>query len=336
MPLTEFMKALGQPFPVYVSEKIWRYNAPYRQDDKASMLVNVNRNTWEDPSYKWGGNIFDLAEAITGSRKVTEQESFIASVYRAYQLSQGEKRLPSIETVNGDRIDAVALKGDDNQWMLGIRVNGEVKKPEKLEPYEAWQMLAGKVSTTGLMLRHFPELMEQRSVTPDFVPYKFKGMEDQVWQFGLEMRTDGNDETFGRPIWTAMVGNKKIWKESTEQEICESVNNGLNGRDLFIRVFGQELGLPEYYEKFVVPEDAKIIVGITYDRKDERYKINARNLDTGRRFSAPLNISDYRASEVTFAASRHQLAMKYFGNDLFEDKNQEKGNKENESVRIRR
>lgn len=67
IPLVAFMKALGQEYPVYADGNLRRYNAPYRDDKNASLVINVETNQWRDIETGSYGSIYDLAYELTDS-----------------------------------------------------------------------------------------------------------------------------------------------------------------------------------------------------------------------------------------------------------------------------
>lgn len=79
IPLTEFMKALGQEQPVAADGNLRIYNAPYDSEHTATMVINTETNLWHDTKSGAYGGIYDLAHEITGSCSMSELNRFIAS-----------------------------------------------------------------------------------------------------------------------------------------------------------------------------------------------------------------------------------------------------------------
>ena len=50
IPLTDFMKALGQEHPVAADGDLRIYNTPYDSSVKGTMVVNIRTNLWRDIS----------------------------------------------------------------------------------------------------------------------------------------------------------------------------------------------------------------------------------------------------------------------------------------------
>lgn len=78
IPLTEFMKALGQE-PVAADGNLRIYNAPYSADNKPTMVVNVETNLWRDTESGTYGGIYDLAYELTGSCSRSDLDMYIAT-----------------------------------------------------------------------------------------------------------------------------------------------------------------------------------------------------------------------------------------------------------------
>ena len=79
IPLTEFMKALGQEHPVAADGNLRLYNAPYDSEHAATMVINTETNLWRDTKSGAYGGIYDLAHEITGSCSMSELNRYIAS-----------------------------------------------------------------------------------------------------------------------------------------------------------------------------------------------------------------------------------------------------------------
>lgn len=78
IPLTEFMKALGQEQPVAADGNLRIYNAPYDSEHAATMVINTETNLWRDTKSGAYGGIYDLAYELTGSC-MSELNRYIAS-----------------------------------------------------------------------------------------------------------------------------------------------------------------------------------------------------------------------------------------------------------------
>ena len=48
IPLTDFMKALGQEHPVAADSDLRIYNSPYDSSAKGTMVINIRTNLWRD------------------------------------------------------------------------------------------------------------------------------------------------------------------------------------------------------------------------------------------------------------------------------------------------
>lgn len=72
IPLTEFMKALGQEQPVAADGNLRIYNAPYDSEHAATMVINTETNLWRDTKSGAYGGIYDLAYELTGSCSMSE------------------------------------------------------------------------------------------------------------------------------------------------------------------------------------------------------------------------------------------------------------------------
>lgn len=82
--LTDFMKALGQE-PVAADGNFRIYNAPYDDEHKPTMVVNIDTNLWRDTKSGAYGGIYDLAYELTGSCNRSELNMYIASEMSSLQ-----------------------------------------------------------------------------------------------------------------------------------------------------------------------------------------------------------------------------------------------------------
>ena len=76
--LTDFMKALGQEYPVAADGNLRIYNAPYDPKGEPTMVINTETNLWRDAKSGAYGGIYDLAYELTGSCNMSELNRYIA------------------------------------------------------------------------------------------------------------------------------------------------------------------------------------------------------------------------------------------------------------------
>lgn len=86
--LTDFMKALGQGYPVAADGNLRIYNAPYDTNPGPTMVINTETNLWRDTKSGAYGGIYDLAYELTGSCNMSELNRYIASEMSALEKSQ--------------------------------------------------------------------------------------------------------------------------------------------------------------------------------------------------------------------------------------------------------
>ena len=78
IPLTDFMKALGQEHPVATDGNLRIYKAPYDPNGEPTMVINTETNLWRDTKSGAYGGIYDLAYELTGSCNMRELNMYIA------------------------------------------------------------------------------------------------------------------------------------------------------------------------------------------------------------------------------------------------------------------
>ena len=92
MPLTDFMKALGQEHPVAADNELRIYNAPYSTKPEPTMVINTRTNLWRDTKSGANGGIYDLAYELMGCANKSELNRYIAGEMNAFQKRQTSKR----------------------------------------------------------------------------------------------------------------------------------------------------------------------------------------------------------------------------------------------------
>lgn len=88
IPLTDFMKALGQEHPVAADNELRIYNAPYAEKPEPTMVVNTRTNLWRDTKTGANGGIYDLAYELTGCANKSELNRYIAGEMNDFQKKQ--------------------------------------------------------------------------------------------------------------------------------------------------------------------------------------------------------------------------------------------------------
>lgn len=88
IPLTDFMRALGQEHPVAADNELRIYNAPYAEKPEPTMVVNTRTNLWRDTKTGANGGIYDLAYELTGCANKSELNRYIVGEMNAFQKKQ--------------------------------------------------------------------------------------------------------------------------------------------------------------------------------------------------------------------------------------------------------
>lgn len=91
IPLSDFMKALGQEHPVAADNELRIYNAPYSTKPEPTMVINTRTNLWRDTKSGANGGIYDLAYELTGCANKSELNRYIAGEMNAFQKKQTPK-----------------------------------------------------------------------------------------------------------------------------------------------------------------------------------------------------------------------------------------------------
>lgn len=96
IPLTDFMKALGQEHPIAADGDLRIYNSPYDPFGKGTMVINIRTNLWRDTKSGANGGIYDLAYELTGCANKSELNRYITGEMNAY--IQREQKKPEVKS----------------------------------------------------------------------------------------------------------------------------------------------------------------------------------------------------------------------------------------------
>lgn len=88
IPLTDFMRALGQENPVAADNELRIYYAPYAEKREPTMVINTRTNLWRDTKTGANGGIYDLVYELTGCANKSELNRYIAGEMNAFQKNQ--------------------------------------------------------------------------------------------------------------------------------------------------------------------------------------------------------------------------------------------------------
>ena len=112
IPLVEFLNQLGYQPTGRDSKGLWFY-APYRSERKPSLHVNPRKNLWFDFGTGAGGDIFSLAEEMSGETDFLRQADYIAEKMRLPVAKPFKpipfKEEPTFENVRISRLESPAL-----------------------------------------------------------------------------------------------------------------------------------------------------------------------------------------------------------------------------------
>ena len=95
LPLTEFLKALGQEHPVAADGNLRIYNAPYSAKPEPTTVVDIETNQWRDNKSGAYGGIYDLAYELTGSCNMSELNRYIAGEMKSYEKVKNKSENPA-------------------------------------------------------------------------------------------------------------------------------------------------------------------------------------------------------------------------------------------------
>ena len=95
LPLTEFLKALGQEHPVAADGNLRIYNAPYSAKPESTMVVDIETNQWRDTKSGAYGGIYDLAYELTGSCNMSELNRYVAGEMKSYETVKNKSENPA-------------------------------------------------------------------------------------------------------------------------------------------------------------------------------------------------------------------------------------------------
>ena len=232
-----------------------------------------------------------------------------------------EAKAPQLVTVNGEKVThAHAFQSTKypDTWYFTARLEGRQLRPMVMNPADVEAYKEKKVTIGDLMGKYYPTKMEKK-VTPE--QYKSDmTLSDgrQIEKMNVFKEKDENREDFGKyKLFAKVAGQEKgMAAVMSTEDLNAFFDRVTTPRVLVEKNFGERLNLASAYEKYQLPENAKVSdIRITKD-KDGEWRVSAKVGDNARTDKKVLSSNDRYSFFQTKTVTREQLAAKYLSTDI--------------------
>jgi hypothetical protein len=230
-------------------------------------------------------------------------------------------RAPQMVTVNGEKVThAHAFQSTKypDTWYFTARLEGKQLRPMVMNPKDVEAYKEKNVTVSDLMGKYYPTKI-QKKVTPE--QYKSDmTLSDgrQIEKMNVFKEKDENREDFGKyKLFAQVKGQEKgMAAVMSTEDLNAFFDRVTTPRQLVEKNFGERLNLASAYEKYKLPEQAKVSdIRITKD-KDGEWRVSAKVADGPRTDKKVISNNDRYSFFQTKTVTREQLAAKYLASDI--------------------
>lgn len=235
---------------------------------------------------------------------------------------QKEKRAPQMITVNGDKISHAhcfkSNKSDD--WFFVAKVNDVPLKAKVMSAEDMEGLMNKTLKVEQLMQKYYPAILLPKVAPAEFkLPKTIATAEGkmQLIKFNVYKENDPQKQDFGEYKFYAQVGDKKMSRTGSKQDLDDYFNRVTTPVSLVVKVFGDRLGIADHYKQFQLPEGVKkedII--LKKNSTTNRFEISVKLPGGGTTPSKELSYEDRQSFFQHKVATKEQMAAKYLGSEL--------------------
>ena len=253
------------------------------------------------------------AKAVTGKEQKTSSE-------------------PQLVTVNGEKVtSAHAFQSNRNPdtWYFTARLDGKQLRPMAMHAADMDAYRKREISIEQLMKTYYPSKMERKVSKEEYAADNKLSDGRVIEKMNVYKETDQSKPDAGRYKLYAVVGEQKMSQTLSFADLNAYFDRTTTPAKLVERTFGEKLHLASAYEKYKLPEGAKVEdIRIAKDRKTNQWNISADMGQLGVTPKKPLQFDDGFSYFTAKTATREQLAAKYLSREikgLMAGKQQEQG-----------
>jgi hypoxanthine phosphoribosyltransferase len=238
---------------------------------------------------------------------------------QATAKTQHEPRAPQLVSVNGQKVThAHAFQSDryPDTWYFTARLDGQQLRPMKMkkEDVEAYQ--AHKSDVGYLMSTYYPTKMAKKVTPEEYQAAMTLSDGRRIDKMNVFKEKDESREDFGKYKLYVKIGEQSMATVMTQKDLNSFFDRVTTPRQLVENNFGERLNLATAYEKYHLPEGAKVSDIRLAKDQDGEWKISAKVGEEGRTEKRVVNKNDRYSFFEKKTVSREQLAAKYLDTDI--------------------
>ena len=262
------------------------------------------------------------AKAETKTEVKTEAKADVKKEQKTEEQQARKPREPQMVTVNGDKVThGHAFQGKDSQdWYFTAKINGEQRKPQKMDPADLAAYQKKEMTVPQLMERYYPtKLMEK---VPDIAfktPNVIAGPEGNMTidKFNVYKEKDETRADYGKYKFYAQIGEHKMSTIPSRQDLNAYFDRVMTPGQLVEKNFGDRLHLSSHYQQFKLPEGIENEqIRIAKDRSDGKWKVSVDLGERGKTEKKEMSFDDGYSLYKAKTATREQIAAKYVGDEV--------------------
>ena len=229
-------------------------------------------------------------------------------------------REPQMVTVNGEKVThahAFQSNKDPETWYFTARLDGKQLRPMKMSAEDQAAYQKKESSIEQLMKTYYPSKVEKKVSKEDYVAANKLSDGRVIEKMNVYKEKDESKQDVGRYKLYAVVGEQRMSKVLSFADLNAYFDRITTPAELVEKNFGERLHLASAYEKYKLPEGAKVEdIRIAKDRKTNQWYISADMGTLGTTSKKPLQYDDGFSYFTAKTASREQLAAKYLSQEI--------------------
>ena len=260
----------------------------------------------------------DVKKGVSAQEKKQEQPKEQAKADT--EKEQKTQREPQLVTVNGEKVShAHAFQSNKNPetWYFTARLDGKQLRPMVMHAADLAAYQKREISVEQLMKTYYPSKMELKVSKEEYAAANKLSDGRVIEKMNVYKETDETKKDAGRYKLYAVVGDQKMSQTLSFADLNAYFDRTTTPAKLVEKNFGEKLHLASAYEKYKLPEGAKVEdIRIAKDRKTNQWNISADMGQLGVTPKKPLQFDDGYSYFTAKTATREQLAAKYLSHEI--------------------
>ena len=248
------------------------------------------------------------------------QDESKQDVTKEQSAAEKTPREPQMVTVNGEKVThahAFQSNKDPETWYFTARLDGKQLRPMKMSAEDQAAYQKKESSIEQLMKTYYPSKVEKKVSKEDYVAANKLSDGRVIEKMNVYKEKDESKQDVGRYKLYAVVGEQRMSKVLSFADLNAYFDRITTPAELVEKNFGERLHLASAYEKYKLPEGAKVEdIRIAKDRKTNQWYISADMGTLGTTSKKPLQYDDGFSYFTAKTASREQLAAKYLSQEI--------------------